>query len=179
MESASPYSPPQTDLLTNQEEFGPIKILTAKGRIGRLRYIAYTIGVSLFVYLVTMAVVAMVAVGAESSPEQVGGAVLVVMVLGYGAMLLINVLLTIQRSHDFNTTGWLSLVLLLPLVPLIFWFIPGSEGANRFGPPPPPNKGAAVAVVVILLVLVVGAILAAIAIPAYQEYVARATAAGM
>ena len=179
MESASPYTPPQTDLLTGQEAFGTIRILSSKGRIGRLRYIAYTIGVSLLVYLATMAVVALVAMAGAGSPDIIGGVVILVMALGYGAMLLINVLLTIQRSHDFNTTGWLSLVLLLPLVPLIFWFIPGTDGVNRFGPPPPPNKGAGVVVVVVLLLVVVISILAAIAIPAYQEYMARAAAAGM
>jgi hypothetical protein len=93
-------------------------------------------------------------------------------------MLFINVLLTIQRSHDFNVSGWLSLILLIPLVPLIFWIIPGTEGTNRFGPQPPPNKGAGVIVIVLLLLFAILGILAAIAIPAYQEYVARA-AAGM
>jgi uncharacterized membrane protein YhaH (DUF805 family) len=177
MESTSPYSPPETDLLTGQEEFAPIKILSTKGRIGRMRYIAYTIGLSLLVYLVMMAVVTATATAASGSPDLAGTAVLAIMAVGFGAMLVISFLLTIQRSHDFNTSGWLSLVLLLPLVPLIFWFIPGTEGANRFGPPPPPNKGAGVVVVVIILFVVVS-ILAAIAIPAYQEYVARA-AAGM
>ncbi len=179
MESASPYSPPQTDLLTGQETFAEIKILSSSGRIGRLRYIAYTIGISLLVYLGMMALVAVTAMALNARPDLMGGAMLVIMALGYGAMLMINILLTIQRCHDFNTSGWLSLVLLLPLVPLMFWFIPGSDGENRFGPQPPPNKGSGLVVVaVLLLVVVVVGILAAIAIPAYQDYVARA-AAGM
>ena len=182
MESTSPYSPPETDLLTGQEEFAPVRILSYKGRIGRMRYIAYTLGVSLLAYLVMMlvvrAVVTAMATSASGAPEFAGGVAIVIMAVGFLAILTINVLLTIQRSHDFNTTGWLSLVLLLPLVPFIFWFIPGTEGGNRFGPPPAPSKGAGL-VVIILLVLVVGGILAAIAIPAYQEYMARAAAAGM
>jgi uncharacterized membrane protein YhaH (DUF805 family) len=177
MESASPYSPPQTDLISDQEEFAPVKILSAKGRIGRIRYIAYTIGISMLVYLAIMAMSAAAALVSGGSQEVAGVAILIVVVLGYGAMLVVNVLLTIQRCHDFNTSGWLSLVLLLPLIPLIFWFIPGSDGANRFGPPPPPNKGGWVAVVVILVLVGVIGMLAAIAIPAYQEYAAKA--AGM
>lgn len=177
MESTSPYSPPQTDLLTDQEAFGPIKIMTSKGRIGRLRYIAYTMGISLLIYLGMMAVTAGLAM---VSQDFVSLLVMPVMALGFGGMMLVNILLTIQRSHDFNTSGWLSLLLVLPLVPLIFWFIPGTQGLNRFGPPPPPNKGAGVAVVVILLLLLVMviSILAAIAIPAYQTYMERA-AVGM
>jgi uncharacterized membrane protein YhaH (DUF805 family) len=176
MESSTPYSPPQTELIGDQEEYGEIKILSSKGRIGRLRYIAYTIGISLLCSLV-MAVLSGF-VGMILAESQAGLFLIAVFVLGYGAMLLINVLLTIQRSHDFNVTGWLSLILVIPFVPLIFWIIPGTEGANRFGPQPPPNKGAGVIAIVLLLLFAILGILAAIAIPAYQEYVARA-AAGM
>ncbi len=177
MEAASPYSPPQTELLGEQEAYGPIKILTAKGRIGRLRYIAYTIGITFAVYLV-MAALSGVA-GMSLSQDLAGLFLIGIFVLGYGAMVVINVLLTIQRCHDFNVSGWLSLILLIPLVPLIFWILPGTEGVNRFGPQPPPNKGAAVTIVVVLLLVAVVGILAAIAIPAYQEYLARAAEAGM
>ncbi|MEJ2461680.1 MAG: DUF805 domain-containing protein [Candidatus Thiodiazotropha sp.] len=177
MEAASPYTPPQTELLGDQEAFGSIKIMSAKGRIGRLRYIAYTLGITFAVYLV-MAALSGVA-GMSLSQELAGLFLVGIFVLGYGVMLFVNVLLTIQRCHDFNVTGWLSLILLIPLVPLIFWIIPGTEGVNRFGPQPPPNKGAAVTIVIILLLVAVVGVLAAIAIPAYQEYVARATAAGM
>ena len=110
--------------------------------------------------------------------ELLGVALIVLFGLGYGAMVVINILLTIQRCHDFNVTGWLSLILLIPLLPLIFWFIPGTEGSNRFGPQPPPNKAAAITVVVILLLVAVIGILAAIANPAYQEYMAVAAQAG-
>ena len=178
METASPYTPPQTELLNDLDEgYGEIKILRAQGRIGRLRYIAYSIGISILIYLAMMAV--MMGLGAVGlSGGGFGITAVGLVIIAYGAMLVINVLLTIQRCHDFNTSGWLSLLLLLPLVPLIFWFIPGTKGSNQYGLQPPPNKGAGVAVVVILLVLVVMGILAAIAIPAYQEYMARA-AAGM
>ncbi|MEJ2612000.1 MAG: DUF805 domain-containing protein, partial [Candidatus Thiodiazotropha sp.] len=81
-----------------------------------------------------------------------------------------NVLLTIQRCHDFNTNGWLSLVIVIPILPLIFWFIPGTKGNNRFGPPPPPNRGVLLKIVLLLILLFVIGILAAIAIPAYQSY---------
>jgi uncharacterized membrane protein YhaH (DUF805 family) len=177
MNTTSPYATPKTEVLSNQEAYGTIKVLSAKGRIGRLRYIAYTIGISVLVYLVMGALTGLVA--AVMSEGAVGQAILPIAALGFGGMIFINIVLTIQRCHDFNMSGWLSLTLLIPLVPLIFWFIPGTEGANKYGPPPPPNRSVAVIIVIILIMLVVLGILAAIAIPAYQDYVARATAAGM
>lgn len=178
MESTSPYNPPQTELLGDQEEaYGTIKVLSASGRIGRLRYIAYTIGIPFLVFLVMGLLMAVA--GMALAEEQIGTLTIVIVGLGYLAMFVINVMLTIQRCHDFDVTGWLSLILLIPLAPLVFWFIPGTEGANRFGLQPPPNKGVVMVVIVILLLLVIVSILAAIAIPAYQEYVARAAAAGM
>ncbi len=36
---------------TGVEEYGEVKIFSARGRIGRVRYIGYTIGVSILVVL--------------------------------------------------------------------------------------------------------------------------------
>jgi uncharacterized membrane protein YhaH (DUF805 family) len=178
METTSPYTPPQTELLGDKDvAYGSIKIFSASGRIGRVRYIAYSIGIVFLAYLV-MGVLAALA-GMALSEEQLGILMIVIFGLGYLAMTIINIMLTIQRCHDFDVTGWLSLILLIPLAPLVFWFIPGTEGANRFGLQPPPNKGGVMVVIVIFLLLVIVSILAAIAIPAYQEYVARAAAARM
>ena len=50
------------------------------------------------------------------------------------------ILLTIKRLHDFNCSGWLSLLLLIPIIGQILGFfitfIPGTKGDNRFGPAP-------------------------------------------
>jgi uncharacterized membrane protein YhaH (DUF805 family) len=177
METTSPYETPKAEILNEQDEYGPIKILSAKGRIGRLRYIAYTIGITLLFYTVMMAFVGLIA--ATTSENSLSAMMAPIMVVGFGAMFFINILLTIQRCHDFNVTGWLSLILLVPFAPLIFWFLPGTEGANKFGPPPPPNKGVALILVIVFVLVVVLGILAAIAIPAYQDYLTRAAGAGM
>jgi type IV pilus assembly protein PilA len=94
--------------------------------------------------------------------------------VGYLAIFVLMVMLTIQRSHDFDTSGWLSLLMFVPLVNLIFWFIPGSPGENRFGKRPPPNTVGVVLLACILPFVFVVGILAAIAIPAYQDYTIRA-----
>jgi membrane associated rhomboid family serine protease len=99
------------------------------------------------------------------------------MVVGYGAIIVLSALLTIQRAHDFNSSGWLALLVLIPLVNLIFWFIPGTDGENRFGRKTPPNGiGVILLACIVPLIFIIG-ILAAIAIPAYSGYVQRAKAA--
>ena len=83
-------------------------------------------------------------------------------------------MLTIQRAHDFDTTGWLSILMLIPLVNLLFWFIPGTDGENRWGAKTPPNTVLVLIGAWIVPVIFFIGILAAIALPAYQDYTKRA-----
>jgi hypothetical protein len=99
---------------------------------------------------------------------------MILMGVGYLVVLVIVVLLTIQRSHDMNRSGWLTLLLIVPLINLIFWFIPGTIGENRFGPRPPPNGTGVVILALAFPVLAIIGIIAAVALPAYQDYVKRA-----
>jgi type II secretory pathway pseudopilin PulG len=58
---------------------------------------------------------------------------------------------------------------------LVLLFTPGTQGDNRFGSLPPPNSGWVVfGAWSFLIVPFFGGILAAIAIPAYRDYIARA-----
>ncbi len=57
---------------------------------------------------------------------------------------------------------------------LIFWFIPGTDGPNRFGAKTPPNSVLVLIVVWLFPALFIGGIVAAVAIPAYSDYVKRA-----
>jgi uncharacterized membrane protein YhaH (DUF805 family) len=98
----------------------------------------------------------------------------------YGTMFIGSFILAIQRLHDFDTTGWLTLLFLVPLVNMIFafilWFVPGTDGENRFGKKTPPN-GTGVKIMAglapITFVLIIG-LIAATAIPAYQQYKLKA-----
>lgn len=164
MEQNNPYSAPTATVsdIQNGDGFGDLKIFTSQGRIGRIRYLMYTMGIGL--------------VGAL-----LAGLMMIIPVVGpflaialYIGIFVISIFLTIQRSHDFNTIGWMSLVLLIPLVSLIFYFIPGTKGSNKYGLQPPPNSTAIKITAFLLLALFVLSILAAIAIPAYQEYALRA-----
>jgi uncharacterized membrane protein YhaH (DUF805 family) len=143
--------------------YSQINIWSPKGRLGRVRYIAYSIG---FGVLFNMASAAVTALGGKSL-----GPVLFAVTLIAGGV--IHALLSIQRAHDIDWTGWLAILAFIPLLNLIFWFVPGTGGENRFGKQTPPNGiGVIIAAWIIPIVMIVG-ILAAVAIPAYQNYAER------
>jgi uncharacterized membrane protein YhaH (DUF805 family) len=168
MAVSNPYAAPKAKVSGADTEYGDDRIFSAKGRIGRIRYIGYTIGLTLLFGALLGAVSAFL--GRSAGPA----AAVPVMFVGYAAMFVVMVLLTIQRAHDFNTTGWLALLSVVPLVNLIFWFIPGTDGENRFGKQTPPNGAVAVLLALVLPLVFILGIVAAIAIPAYQEYTKRA-----
>jgi uncharacterized membrane protein YhaH (DUF805 family) len=137
-----------------------VKVFAVSGRIGRARYIAYTLGITLL--LAALGGALMAAVGE------------IAVYAAYAAMFVISIMLTIQRSHDFNATGWLALLVFVPLVNLIFWVIPGTDGTNRFGAKTPPNGVLTLIAAWLIPVLFIGGIVAAVSIPAYMQYVKRA-----
>jgi uncharacterized membrane protein YhaH (DUF805 family) len=172
METANPYRAPRAAVGdVEDQEYQPVRTFSASGRIGRVRYIGYSIGWAVMVGLLAGALMAF-AKGTGMAPV-----VAISVLAAYVVLFVIQFLLTIQRCHDFNTSGWVCLLILIPLVNLLFWLVPGTPSANRFGPPTPPNTtGAILSALVLPLIFVVG-ILAAVAIPAYQQYVERARAA--
>lgn len=169
MQQRNPYAAPRTNVsrADSDEEYGEIKVFSAQGRIGRVRYIGYTFGYTVLIALVIGVIGALLGGVSPGLAFAVGAA-------GYIAIVVLQILLTIQRSHDMNVTGWLCLISLIPLAALVFWFVPGTRGANNYGPPPPPNTTGAVVLACILPIIMIVGIVAAVAIPAYQDYVQRA-----
>lgn len=54
------------------------------------------------------------------------------------AVLLPNIAVAARRLHDTNRSGWLQLVLLIPLIGwilMIYWCVQEAREPNRFGPP--------------------------------------------
>ena len=99
------------------------------------------------------------------------------------AVLVPNISVSVRRLHDTNRSGWWLLIYLIPLIGalvlLIFMVQDSQTSDNQYGlNPKPGNKGddkshVVIAVVVIVFIAVIG-FLAAIAIPAYQDYIERA-----
>ncbi len=161
----NPYSAPRAENMIGADQDAPqqVKLFSISGRIGRARYIVYLFGLSLLI----------IGVGALLSLVTAGLA----MIPAYIALLVMQFMLTIQRCHDFNTSGWLSILILVPLVNFMFLFIPGTDGTNRWGSKTTPNStGMVIGAWICALIIPLSGILAAIAVPAYQQYVQRAKA---
>jgi len=161
--AANPYRAPAAAVADTAEEFQDVRLFAVSGRIGRARYIAYTLGLSLLFGLVLGVLTAML-----------GSFGAILAIIGYIGLFVLMFMLTIQRAHDFDTTGWLSILMLVPLVNFIFWFIPGTDGENRWGAKTPPNG------VLVLIgawavpfIFILG-VVAAVALPAYQGYAKKA-----
>lgn len=144
-----------------------LNVFGIDGRIGRLRYLAYLMAGTLVNGILTR-VLSTAAGGA-------GEAMVVVTVVLSLALLWFHVITGVKRCHDLNISGWWSVTLVIPFIMLVWAFVPGSKGANRFGPPPPPNNWGVRILGVLFPILFTGVILA-VAIPAYNAYIVKAKA---
>ena len=178
MTAPSPYQPPRRAITpATPTKYGEIRSFSARGRLGRVRYIGYLVGLGLLINLLTVggggAVAALIDDAAVSQSIALGG-FLVLMAL----MVALSVLLAIQRLHDFDASGWWAVFALVPLANVVLYLLllimPGTQGANRFGDPPPPNTTGVILLALVLPAIFLIGIIAAIAIPAYQDYARRA-----
>ena len=142
----SPYTPPQARVGDNLPAFGQLKAFTTNGRIGRLRYLAWSM-VLMFVTLPVAGAIFAFAMGAAAA--SLNTAIVIGVVLGGAALIafvIFSVQIAVQRLHDIGWSGWLWLLTLVPFVgslfPFVLMFCPGNSGANQYGAPPPPNSTA-------------------------------------
>ena len=105
---------------------------------------------------------------------------IVVGILVYLPIIAVSLVYTKRRLNDLDFSGWFGLLMLVPFLNILFGlyllFAPGSSGNNRFGAKPEKNSGLLMIAGILAPVIVIG-ILAAVALPAYQQYTARAKAA--
>ena len=151
----TPYAPPQAAVGEAMAEVGELKVFATDGRIGRLRYLAWSL-VLMFAATGVMGVVAI----AASISDVLGGLLGIAVVIG---MLVVSVQIGAQRLHDIGWSGWLLLLNIVPIINSVFWLlmlvIPGTLGANRFGPPQPANSTAVKVLAGLFLALLLGGVL--------------------
>lgn len=160
--TVSPYSTPQSLVADADTEVGELNPFGVSGRIGRLRYIAWGLVLGL-----AMLPLYGIAVGVMAGISDVLGGVLIFAVLV--AALVFSVMIGVQRLHDIGWSGWLYLLLFVPLVGTVFAILmlvmPGTPGRNNYGPIPPPNSTAVLVLAWLMLGIMILSILAAIAVP--------------
>lgn len=134
-EPFSPYAPPRAPVVEQMTGYGELKVFSAQGRVGRVRYLAWTLAA--FAGL-------MLAIGicvSALSLSLVGGGLLIALTML--AFVVVSFQIGCQRLHDLGWSGWLLLLTLVPYLGSVFLIllvvIPGNKTANRYGPLPPPN----------------------------------------
>lgn len=136
--TSSPYASPMALVDQDSDEVGELNIWGIEGRIGRMRYVAWSM-----VFMFAMLPAVLVCALAFKVSPWLGG--LLGIVAAIGAMV-VGLQISIKRLHDIGWSGWLLLIGLIPLVGSIFqlltFVMPGSKGSNRFGAPPPANSKA-------------------------------------
>jgi uncharacterized membrane protein YhaH (DUF805 family) len=180
MDPKNPYRSPTSDLtrpvagVDNTSPFDP------SGRFGRLSWLAWNlvVGIAFAVVvfgLMAAGLIAMPSPEAAAESSLTAGMGVGILILDI-VMVVVAVLFTIRRFHDFDASGWWSALLIVPLVNfavfLVLAFKRGTDDANRFGPPRPTpgwEKAFGIAYIVLMVIGLIGMI-AAIAIPAYVGY---------
>jgi uncharacterized membrane protein YhaH (DUF805 family) len=142
MSDANPYSAPDAALDTGQDVLYQPKIFSFSGRIGRMRYLAYGIGLNILLMAAMIPLGGMTAtMGGEAGMSMFG---MVMVGLFYIATIAISIMFAKRRLNDLNRSGWWFLLFLVPIVNLLIAiymvFFPGSDGDNKFGPAPTSNS---------------------------------------
>jgi uncharacterized membrane protein YhaH (DUF805 family) len=141
---ANPYSAPDAELGGGgggNDTYDP-SIFSFDGRIGRLRYLAYSVGMIFLLMLVMIPLVGVSALaGGEEGMSLVG---MLVMAVFYIGAIVFSVMFAKRRLNDLNRSGWWFLLSFVPVVNLLLTiylvFFPGTEGSNNWGPAPGPNS---------------------------------------
>lgn len=147
----------------------PFASLSFEGRYGRASYIN-TWGASMLVMFGVGVIAAVLT-------PVLGKLIFIPLGLLGIAWVIWGIRVTALRLHDFNRSGWWMLLTLIPYLGLIgnlvisLW--PGHAEENDYGPKP--RRGNMVLAIAICVLSTVGlGVMAAVALPAYNDYVKRA-----
>ncbi len=130
------------------------RFFSLSDRIGRIRYLVYILSALTSCGLLLI----LVYIAAYLLPAGLGKLVSTTSYIMVKSVIfpLIVFVMSIRRLHDFDLSGWWSLLVLIPLVPFVLVFVPGKKEANRFGPAPAPNPTSLKIVAVVLPCALVG-----------------------
>ncbi len=160
--AASPYATPQAAVGEQYAAFGELNPFGVQGRIGRMRYLAWS-----FVFGLAMLPLYGIAIASMIGISEILGGILIAAIVIIA--IVFAVFIGVQRLHDIGWSGWLWLLNLIPLVNTVFSIMmlvmPGTQGSNAYGPPPPPNSTSVLVLAWLLIGTMILSVLAAIAVP--------------
>lgn len=135
----NPYNAPAADFVQSIDGAATYEPAFASlhGRIGRARYLAYTI----LPWILLM--IASVILGMFARRIPIADMLFWLLYIPVLGLLFV---MSIRRLNDMNLSGWLSLLGLIPIINLLLWVglmaAPGTDGPNRHGPAPGGNTTA-------------------------------------
>jgi len=165
----NPYDAPDASLDNGQEEIYQPKIFSFNGRIGRMRYLAYSIGVNFLLMLVMVPLAGASAfMGGDPTTSMIG-------MLGIGIFYVVTIAISVmfakRRLNDLNRSGWWFLLFIIPIINLILAiyliFFPGTSGNNNFGAVPAANSVGVLILGWMFPALMILGIVAAVVIPQF------------
>ena len=116
------------------------KIYTTEGRLNRLSFLKYQV-IWTLISAVVVFILGFIGGFLSGDPQSIlvtGPTGIWSFISGIG-----GVMLSIRRLHDLDKSGWMLLLVLIPLIDIIFllylWLAPGTVGRNRFGEDPLQN----------------------------------------
>lgn len=138
--------------------------LKADGRFGRFSYLAWNFLISLITCVAVFLIILMFPALLQISPDTLSIGPLIIIGIIYIAVIYFNFIFSIRRLHDRNHSGWLSLLLFVPLINVFFalylLFAAGNDDTNNYGPQRPTAGWESVLawiyIILIIFALVVG-----------------------
>ena len=113
--------------------------LSAAGRFSRLSYLGWNGLLLIAVMLLGFLCALLLQAVSPGETKSLSMPALILLGVVYAAMLYFTFIFTIRRLHDRNHSGWLSLLLLVPLanigIALYLLFAPGDAQSNAYGAP--------------------------------------------
>jgi uncharacterized membrane protein YhaH (DUF805 family) len=175
---------PQAELRepASNETYEP-KFFAMSGRIGRVRYLGYSVALGLL--LMPVFIIFLLVMGASVIAGRGVEAISAGFVFGLLALTVVATIAGVsigrRRLHDLGKSGWYLLLSLVPLIGFLFAlyliFAPGESEANDYGPPPGPNSIGVIILASLMPIMFAAGVALAIAMPGYADYKARAEAA--
>ncbi len=110
------------------------------GRSRRKEYWMFALGT--VIAFTALAIIGGVLFGGSVDPvNPMAGGLAVMPILLFGLAIIVpSIAVQVRRFHDQDKSGWLVLLNLIPyvggLIVLVFMFLEGTPGDNRFGPDP-------------------------------------------
>ena len=173
MSDENPYTAPDAELASGSEELYQPAVFSFQGRLGRLRYLAYSIGLNIILMAVMVPLMGATAFMGGDSGEM---SVLTMAMVGlfYVVTIVVSIMFGKRRLNDLNRSGWWFLLFIIPLVNLALaiymLFFPGTTGSNNYGSPAVANTTGVLILAWMLPVIAILGIVAAVAIPMFAGH---------